>query len=226
MRLRRFRPAIEGLDPRTLLSSISVIDLGIRGKVLNLQGTSYTDLILITPRAVRVNSEALAIPAGCVGIYADGNGGGDLILNLQEGVPVILHGGPGDDLIVTQPADGFIPNIVYGDEGDNVVLGDPTRSTIFPEAVGDWTLDVLGPVVFFYDASPTVNTVTVTTDPDGGTIVDDGVSETFLPASYRVGVFDLGAGDDVFLDASTAFRTIVYGGDGTDDMIGDEVHQD
>lgn len=225
---RLFRPALDRLDSRIVPAAITALDLGLDRQVLNLQGTEDRDVILITDRFVRVNDETLAVPAGTVGIYADGNGGDDLILNLQGAVPVLLHGGSGDDRIATVPADHLQTNIVYGDQGDDILRGDPTRSVLIDDAVNYLTVDLLGGVAFFYDASEAGTRIEVFTDSGGTTHVVDETGETLLPPELKieVGVFDLGPGDDTFLDSSESFRTIVYGGTGDDLLIADETHAD
>lgn len=226
MKFPLFHPGVERLDSRTLPSSISMIDLGFQGKVLNLQGSNSHDVIVIRNDAVRVNQERLVIPPGTVGIYADGNDGHDVILNLQQAIPVLIHGGGGNDFILTRNAENFQLNIIYGDDGNDRIVGDPQANSIIPYSPDYMTTDILGPVVFFYDGRPSPTFLNVSPGPDGTTIVFEREGETNLPPEIRVGVFDLGPGDDFFLDSSLFFTSIVYGGDGLDTIVADVVFED
>lgn len=222
MTKRCFRPRIDGLESRELFH-IGVMDLGYSGKIVDIQGADGRDSITIADGAVYCNNEALATPAGTVGIYADGNGGDDMIANGQTRIPVILHGGAGNDWLFSVDFQGYwyTPNVLYGDEGFNQIYADSSKCAVYVGPFGGLSSAALGQVVFFYDDSPTANSIVVSSAPWGDIIVANGSQSIYLPNWFRGALFDLGAGDDAFVDDNPSLVTLVYGGDGDDFLIAD-----
>jgi hypothetical protein len=222
-------PACVPLESRCLLSTardfaptFTLID-SPGGAVAIVQGTNGPDLIAVVDDGVLVNGTFHPIDGPWQGVYADGNGGPDVLLKLstaEHDVATILHGGDGRDLVYVVPNDGFQFDVAYGDGGRDVVLGDPSQDLLFTDEAEIFypTLDFIGDIAFIYDDRQIASNVTASSDGETVTITD-GVFEITTPATLTAIVYDLGPRDDT-IQAISGPRVIAYGGDGDDTLMG------
>lgn len=124
---RSFEPFAESLEPRVALATVALV-----GDALTITGTPGADRILIgpgRPGEVRVvvdgRDEGRFGPVASIEV--DAGAGDDLVAAMHRlTVPVVIRGGPGDDIL----RGGSGPDQVFGEAGDDVLIGTRSRDAL------------------------------------------------------------------------------------------------
>ena len=214
--MKTFQPNFETLETRDVMS---VTALPMTGGVLRIDSDNNADTIRVREvgNKIVINNSTAFSNVKSLLIY--GNGGGDVIDATGVKVPVVVHGGRGNDYIVGGNGNDFLygnedhdvifgaggNDKIHGDSGDDRLFGQSGYDYLFGESGNDFLDDGLRGGNEYYDSGADADFIADSWAVSGCKVTDivQGMSGT---CQYLAG---LAAGCKAGIDYS---KWIVYQG--------------